>query len=286
VDVNLRSAFFDVMVEKAGHGLVVSLHDLGGLPEDDALESAYRAMSERGADVAKIAAMPRTLAEVGRLLTFARRVADGNGPPLLPIAMGRLGTPTRLLAGRFGAPFTFAASAAGSEAAPGQVPADAMVNLYRVRDVGPATRVYAVLQADADDALVPALHNAAFRACGLDAIAIPLETDSLESLVSALPAFELSGLSVAKPFERALVPELDDAEPATAATGRADTVVIDENGRMRGSLSGQGRGVESDSAEGLLRRAVVQFETWTGSGAPIDVMRDALRGAAGLAVAP
>jgi len=277
VDVNLKSGLFDVMVEKAGRGLIVSFHDFAATPEDGELERAYEAMTERGADIAKIATMPKTLADVGRLLAFARRVSESDGgPPLLPIAMGPLGTPTRLLAGRYGAPFTFGAVATGREAAPGQVPAEEMIQTYRVRETGPTTRAYAVLQGDEDDALLPHILNAAFRASGVDAIAVPLEADSLESLVSALPALELSGLSVSEPYEKALVPELDDAEPATSATGRCDTVTMDESGRTRGSLSSEGRGVKAGSPEELLRRASVQLQTWIGMEAPVDVMREAL----------
>src|SRR5438045_5104442 len=34
VDVELRSGFMDVMVEKVGEGLIVSHHDIRGMPED------------------------------------------------------------------------------------------------------------------------------------------------------------------------------------------------------------------------------------------------------------
>src|SRR5437870_3122757 len=49
VDVEYRSAFTEVMVEKAGRGLIVSYHDLKSPPED--LDGFYAAMRERGADV-------------------------------------------------------------------------------------------------------------------------------------------------------------------------------------------------------------------------------------------
>jgi 3-dehydroquinate dehydratase len=53
-------------------------------------------------------------------------VRDEGGTPLIALAMGPLGTLTRVLAGRYGAPFTYAAAASGSESAPGQLTAAQM----------------------------------------------------------------------------------------------------------------------------------------------------------------
>src|SRR5437773_10636935 len=77
VDVELRSGFMDVMVEKVGEGLIVSYHDVSGMPDD--LEAIYRQMTEVGADIAKIVVRPRSIADVGRLLAFAARVRDEGG---------------------------------------------------------------------------------------------------------------------------------------------------------------------------------------------------------------
>jgi 3-dehydroquinate dehydratase type I len=112
VDIELRSGFQDVMVEKVGEGLMVSHHDLEGVPLD--LDGLYKEMTDVGADIAKIVATPQSIADVGRLLEFAARVRDDGGTPLIALAMGPLGTLTRVLGGRYGAPFTYAAASGGS----------------------------------------------------------------------------------------------------------------------------------------------------------------------------
>ncbi len=247
VDVEYRSDFLEVMVEKAGRGLVVSWHDLAGVPQD--LGGLYHRMCERGADVVKIAVTPRTVADVGRVLRFAEETARSGRRPLVAIAMGPLGTVTRILAGRYGAPFTFASAAPGAESAPGQIPAASMASLYRVRNVSADTRVYGVLGSDVTRSLSPALHNSAFEARRLDAVYVPLQADSLAGFLEALPALRLNGFSVTRPYKTGILEHLDEVEEDAALCGSVNTVVV-RDGVLQGSTT-DGRGV-SRPLKGLL----------------------------------
>ena len=239
VDVNFRSRYMDVMMEKSGRGLVVSYHDLDGTPAD--LDALYAQMADCGADIVKIAVTPHSVADVGRLLGFAQRVAQRGGPPLIALAMGPLGLVSRVTAGRYGAPWTFASAAEGAEAAPGQLPAAVMADLYRVHNVTPATRVYGVLGVDVARSLSPVLHNRAFEARGLDAVYVPLQAEALEPFVHALPALDLAGFSVTRPYKVGIIDHLDAVEEASAVCGSVNTVVV-RNGSLQGSTS-DGAGV-------------------------------------------
>lgn len=234
VDVEFRSEYLEVVGEKAGRGLVLSHHDLAGTPDD--LDDLYRRMCDAGADIVKIATSPRSIGEVGRLLGFARRAQEQGGTPLIAVAMGPLGVPTRILAGRYGAPFTFASAAAGAESAPGQVPADLMADLYRVRHVGAATKVYAVLGESVERSLSPILHNRAFEACGLDAVYVPLAAEALPPFVEALPELGLSGFSVTRPYKVEILTHLDEVDEMAALCGSVNTVVV-HDGLLQGSTS-------------------------------------------------
>jgi len=239
VDVNFRSKYMDVMMEKSGRGLVVSYHDLEGTPAD--LDTLYAQMADCGADIVKIAVTPHSVADVGRLLAFSQRVAQRGGPPLVSLAMGPLGIITRVAAGRYGAPFTFASAAEGAEAAPGQLPAAQMADLYRVRSVTPATRVYGVLGSDVARSLSPVLHNRAFEARQLDAVYVPLQAEALEPFLHALPSLDLAGFSVTRPYKVAILNHLDVVEEASAVCGSVNTVVV-KNGSLQGSTT-DGAGV-------------------------------------------
>lgn len=235
VDIEHRSGLHDVMNEKAGRGLVLSYHDFEGMPAD--LDTLYAEMSTRGADVVKIAVTPRSIADVGRVMAFARRAADRGGPPLVPIAMGPLGVPTRILSGRHGAPFTFASVAAGAESAPGQVPASLMAGLFRVGKITSATRVFGVLGSDVAGSLSPVLHNRAFEARGIDAVYVPLQADSLDGFFMAMPALDLAGFSVTRPYKVDIVPRLQEVEEAAAVCGSVNTVLTTPEGSLRGSTT-------------------------------------------------
>ena len=146
VDVNARDAFPDVVAAKAGHGLVLSWHDLEGTPDD--LDSVYDGMAALGPDVVKIAVTARSISDLGRLMAFAARHAGAAAPRLIALAMGPLGVASRILGGRFGAPLTFASAATWQEAAPGQIPARTLVDCYRVRQIGRDTRVFGLVGSD------------------------------------------------------------------------------------------------------------------------------------------
>lgn len=241
VDVEFRSDFLDVMIEKSGNGLIVSYHDVAGMPED--LDGLYFRMCNKGADIVKIAVTPRSIADVGRLLEFADQTSRGGGKPMIAIAMGPMGIVSRVVAGRYGAPFTFAAADVGSEAAPGQLPAALMADLYRVRDVKPATKVYGVLGSDVTRSLSPWLHNRAFAARGLDAVYVPLQAEALEPFMAALPMLGLSGFSVTRPYKTDILPYLQEVEEAAALCGSVNTVMV-HDGLLQGSTT-DGRGVLS-----------------------------------------
>ena len=189
VDVELQSGFDEVIAAKAGQGLVVSSHDFEGLPDD--LETLHTRMAATGADVIKIAGTARSIADTGRLQAFAREHASPPAPGrgLVALAMGPLGVASRVLGGRYGAPFTFASPARGREAAPGQIPAAVLAGTYNVRSIGAGTLVYGILGGDVLRSLSPAIHNRAFAERGIDAVYVPLQAESLDGFLEARPTW-------------------------------------------------------------------------------------------------
>ena len=232
VDVEYKSGFLDVIAEKAGKGLVLSYHDLEGTPRD--LDGLYAAMAEQGADIVKIAVTARSIVDLGRLFDFAERRAAAGGPPLVPIAMGPLGIASRILGGRYGAPFVFASAAPGAEAAPGQVPAAEMAERFRARRITPSTRVYGILGTDVTWSLSPVIHNRGFAACDLDAVYVPLQAEGLSPFLEALPALRLAGFSVTRPFKVDIVPRLDVVDWTATLAGSVNTVTV-QDGRLEGT---------------------------------------------------
>jgi 3-dehydroquinate dehydratase I len=104
----------------AGVPLVLSFHDFAATPETAGLAARFAQARALGADIAKVAVMPRSLGDVHRLLGATLEASGTLGIPVISMAMGPLGAVSRLCGGVFGSALTFAMGAAAS--APGQMP--------------------------------------------------------------------------------------------------------------------------------------------------------------------
>lgn len=104
----------------SGSKVVVSTHDFNGTPAETEIFDRLARAAALGADVAKIAVMPKVADDVLRLLAATSRAQRELALPLITMAMGSLGVMTRIFGGFFGSALTFAAGLAAS--APGQMP--------------------------------------------------------------------------------------------------------------------------------------------------------------------
>ncbi|WP_295650382.1 type I 3-dehydroquinate dehydratase [uncultured Dietzia sp.] len=106
------------------HGVpvVASNHDFDATPPTEEIVARLEAMETAGADVAKIAVMPHSAADVVTLLDATERRYRQARIPLITMSMGALGAVTRIGGGAFGSAATFAT--VGAASAPGQLPAD------------------------------------------------------------------------------------------------------------------------------------------------------------------
>lgn len=130
VDVEIDRADSDSLIASAresGVPVVASHHNFEATDSADRLLRTFAAMSEAGADVAKVAMMPQEPADVLRLLE-ATAAADASLPvPVLGIAMGLLGRTSRIMGADFGSCATFAQI--GRASAPGQIEASVLAEI-------------------------------------------------------------------------------------------------------------------------------------------------------------
>lgn len=103
-----------------GVAVVMSSHDFSGTPPEEEILRRLVAMEAAGADVLKVAVMPRNPADVLALLSAtARCVARPQSAPIITMSMGGLGAATRLIGAFSGSCATFGALERPS--APGQI---------------------------------------------------------------------------------------------------------------------------------------------------------------------
>ncbi|MBB5878553.1 type I 3-dehydroquinate dehydratase [Xanthomonas sp. 3498] len=112
------------LVEQAhrqGVYVVMSSHDFHATPPVAEIVARLQRQQALGADVLKIAVMPRDPGDVLHLLDATWQMRQRSGQPLLTMAMGPLGAVSRLSGGTFGQSLTF--GMLGSASAPGQIDA-------------------------------------------------------------------------------------------------------------------------------------------------------------------
>lgn len=102
-----------------GISVVASHHNFAGTDSAEALAATFTTMAAAGADVAKIAMMPTSSADVAELLGATARAAETLEIPVLGISMGQLGRASRVMGADFGSCATFAQL--GESSAPGQI---------------------------------------------------------------------------------------------------------------------------------------------------------------------
>jgi 3-dehydroquinate dehydratase/shikimate dehydrogenase len=215
VDIEARAeAAGALLTLTEGRRLVLSSHDFAGVPSD--LEDRVREMARTAADIVKIAGRATCLRDALAVLRCGHAL---NGRRHVALAMGTPGMPTRILASRSNSEWTYA----GDGWAPGQLPAQVLLELYRFRQIGPATAVYGVLGRPIGHSLSPALHNAAFAAAGMDAVYLPLEADSADDAIAFLDGIGMAGASVTAPYKLSLMPHVT-RDDAVARVGALNTL--------------------------------------------------------------
>ncbi|RLP09738.1 type I 3-dehydroquinate dehydratase [Propionibacterium australiense] len=120
-------------VHDAGRRVVGSYHDVTATPGLDEMLDRLRAQAAAGADVCKIAVMPRVPADVARLLEACALAGAELAQPVIAMAMGPLGLASRLLGWDFGSAAGFA-SLGQDVSAPGQLPVDDLVQVVAAID--------------------------------------------------------------------------------------------------------------------------------------------------------
>lgn len=180
---------------------IVSFHDFNGT--SDSLEERYDQMRALDADIIKIVTMAQSPQDNIRLLKLVKDARI----PTIAFCMGEFGLVSRVLCGKYGAPFTYATFSSDRVLAPGQLSFDEMKNLYRFDQINADTQVFGVLGDPIAQSYSPRIHNAAFRHDGLNAVYLPMRVpaEELDDTLEAYSWLDVRGYSVTIPHkERAL----------------------------------------------------------------------------------
>jgi 3-dehydroquinate dehydratase/shikimate dehydrogenase len=206
---------------------VISYHDFRKTPEN--LEEIHKRLAGLDADIVKIAVMANHPQDNLRVL----RLNKQSKIPTIGICMGDIGVPSRILAGKFGAPFSFATFHHERAMAPGQLTFQQMTEIYNYDNIRADTEVYGVVADPVSHSLSPLIHNAAFQHYGMNKVYIPFRVprEDLFRFIDEAPHLGVCGLSVTIPHKEEIIKKLTDADPSVRGIGAANTLVF--NGQKR-----------------------------------------------------
>ncbi|MBD3675280.1 MAG: shikimate dehydrogenase [Planctomycetaceae bacterium] len=199
---------------------IVSHHNFEETPDD--LEERHAAMAKLDPDIIKIVTMANSPSDCARML----ELVAASEVPTLGFCMGEFGLPSRLLCGKYGAPFTYATFDGERVMAPGQLPFSQMKDLYRYDQIGEQTQVFAVLGDPIGHSLSPLLHNKAFEHHNVDAVYLPIRIprDSFRESLEDLDWLGIRGYSVTIPHKKAAYEFADEPDGSVEKIGAANTL--------------------------------------------------------------
>lgn len=202
---------------------IISYHNFRKTPEN--LRELHHDMSQLDPDIIKIATMANDPHDNVRMLEMVQE----SEIPTVGMCMGDIGTPSRILAGKFGCPFTYATFHHERTLAPGQLSFQQMNEIYRYNHIGPDTLVYGVIADPVGHSLSPHVHNATFEAKGINAVYLPFRvpSDSLAQFMEDAPRLGIRGLSVTIPHKEAIAKHLTKVDPAVKSIAAVNTVIFD-----------------------------------------------------------
>ncbi|HWL07995.1 MAG TPA: shikimate dehydrogenase [Planctomicrobium sp.] len=208
---------------------IISYHNMQETPDD--LEEIHERLSKLDADVVKVVTMANSPIDNVRLLNLVKN----SKVPTVAFCMGEYGLVSRILCGKFGAPFTYCTFSKERVMAPGQLPFDEMKKLYRFDQINEATAVFGVLGDPIGHSWSPLLHNASFKRMGLNAVYLPIRVppDDFQETLKAFDSLGIRGYSVTIPHKEAALAFADQANELTQKIGAANTLYRNSAGLWR-----------------------------------------------------
>ena len=106
-----------------------------------------------------------------------------------------------------------------------------MKDIYHYDEINADTRVYGFMADPVGQSIVPIVHNAAFRALGINAVCVPFRVprEYLSSFLHDSRELDLYGLSVGLPHRDALMHSLNKLDKAADGIGAVNTVAFHED---------------------------------------------------------
>jgi 3-dehydroquinate dehydratase/shikimate dehydrogenase len=229
VDLEARHDLYPEILDRIpAERRIISWHGTG--TDLDALEHRITEMSREPAFLYKLVSAASAAQRALLPLTVLHQIDRRD---VVAFASGGIGSWTRLIAPRLGAPVVYAAI--GSvPAAEGQMRVERLREDFGLPTMEPVRRLFGIVGNPVRHSLSPRLHNRLYRALGLEHLYLPFEVpifgdfwlDIVESGALEDLGMPLGGLSVTAPFKEIALAVAGAASPLAERIGSANTLVM------------------------------------------------------------
>jgi len=205
---------------------IISRHNFDETPDD--LLGLHEELAKLDPDIIKLVTMANSPDDCVRMLDLVRHAKI----PTVGFCMGEFGQMSRILCGKYGAPFTYATFSKERELAPGQLAFQEMRDIYHFEEINAETAPFAVLGDPVGHSLSPLLHNAAMRKIGFNGVYLPMRIteDQFDRTLDELEDLKFKGYSVTIPHKEAALRKFPETEEFAQTIGAVNTLYRDPSG--------------------------------------------------------
>lgn len=200
---------------------IISYHNFQETPDN--IEEIHSKLRKLDPDIIKIVTMANHATDNFRMLRLCQ-----SDVPTVAFCMGEIGLASRILCGKFGAPFTFAAFNKDRQIAPGQLSFKQMVKDYRYGEISASTKVLGVVADPVKHSLSPRIHNAMIRDAKLDMVYLPFRVpaEQLAEFMEGCREFGVVGLSITIPHKENAIRCINVLDENVVGIRACNTVVF------------------------------------------------------------
>lgn len=208
-----------------GLKIIRSVHDMEHPVTD--IKSRLEKLTTNEYEIPKIAFMPHTLEDVRLLFEQAARLKDRNH---ILLAMGPLGTPSRILSAKLNNYLTYTSAIETNDNIShlGQLDPVTLHDVYHFKDLKEETRIFGITGWPLNATSSPVLHNKGYEDNNIDAVYIPVRAEKFSHALHFAATVGITGLSVTIPHKEAVLEEVRHIDGIAHAIGACNTIVKSE----------------------------------------------------------
>ena len=206
-----------------GVKIIRSFHDMEGPVIN--IRERCNTMRKTGYEIPKIAFMPRTLSDVLNLFSEGIKMVDYDH---ILCAMGPEGLPSRILSSYTNSYLTYVSpiETMKNTGIIGHLDPMTINEVYNFKDINDETSLFGITGWPLTRTSSPELHNLGYKKCRLNAVYMPLRSQSVSEAVHFCERMNFKGLSVTIPHKESVLYYLTDQSPEVVQIGACNTVVF------------------------------------------------------------